>query len=821
MTSYLGSLLTTTYEHRWALLVGINDYSDTAISALKVCAGDVRAVHELLIANDYEPDHIQLLLAPGEPAHQPTRSEILSTLTSIAQTADESDFLLFYFSGHGIAQGGEAFLLPSDVHYTAVTDTAVSLTRVKRIIQDSAARAKIIILDACHSGAQIGKSPSRMTKEFARHVFDEAEGLAILSSCTQRQVSWEWPEKGQSVFTHYLLQGLGGEADFQHKGFVTVSDINQYVTDKVKRWAVKYKRVQVPTLHYDVAGDIVLVVKSSRSTVQTKPPPTDREKWLEQLDFIRDPFWYTDGGEDPHLLDYFYRVPNFLDILGDISRPETVLVFGDAGSGKSSLRNAIARMSRNDGALPVVLHDFGPLVNQSQQRQSIQIADHVALILKAAISAWFAELSQEAVTVLRSEDTKNTRNYLWSYVSEYEIDHVRKGRFKGLLGVDEKTDSLSLPEDDRERLVHLCRYIVELCGYKSIYFLVDPDGDISSDPEVAWEVLGPLLSTQRLLELTSEKAAFKFFLNHKFLDQALQIPWVERIAGTRVNACSLEWSEENLRALLRARLVQCSEKSPPYESLGQLCPEVQDLDDVVIRRSQNRPRKLIEICNKLFSVHCQSPISQDQLMITRAEVNEAIQQLDAQEPVSRIARLIQQGEGQFVEFKATMRYNTKATRRDHEMDREVGRALCGFMNTQGGTLIIGVDDKGKALGLDNDLSTLGKKDEDGFELAFTDIVTSYLKLPDRRHIKPYFEDYDCKRVYVVEVGASDEPIYCLFDKNTEHEFYIRVGNSTRKLDLKEAVEYIQKHFQARGSQENRADAQTASTHGPEDTLDLS
>lgn len=270
MTSDLDSLLTKIYDHRWALLVGVNDYLDAAISNLKVCAGDVRAVYELLITSDYEPDHIRLLLAPGEITYQPTRAEILSALTSIAQTADENDFLLFYFSGHGIAQDGEAFLLPSDARYAALTDTGVSLARVKEIIQDSPARAKVIILDACHSGAQIGKAPTGMTEEFMRHVFSEAEGLAILSSCTHKQVSWEWPEKDQSVFTHYLLRGLGGEADFQDNGFVTVSDINQYVTDKVKAWALQHNRVQVPTLNYTVAGDIVLVVKSSQVNIQVK-----------------------------------------------------------------------------------------------------------------------------------------------------------------------------------------------------------------------------------------------------------------------------------------------------------------------------------------------------------------------------------------------------------------------------------------------------------------------------------------------------------------------------------------------------------------------
>ncbi len=260
-------LLKKSYGSRWALLVGVNRYADAAISDLKVCASDVQAVYDLLTTNGYESDRVRLLLSPGEPNFPATRIEILAALTSVAQAAGESDLLLFYFSGHGIDHDGQAYLLPADARYVAIADTAVNLNRVKQIIQESAARAKVIILDACHSGAQIGKAPPGMTEEFVRHVFEEAEGIAILASCKQKQVSWEWPERGQSVFTHYLLEGSRGTADFDEKGFVTVGDINRYVTDRVKTWAVQHSRVQTPTLHCTVAGDIVLVTHSSAANL--------------------------------------------------------------------------------------------------------------------------------------------------------------------------------------------------------------------------------------------------------------------------------------------------------------------------------------------------------------------------------------------------------------------------------------------------------------------------------------------------------------------------------------------------------------------------
>ena len=113
-----------------------------------------------------------------------------------------------------------------------------------------------------------------MTEEFMQHVFAEAEGIAILSSCKQQQVSWEWHEKGQSVFTYYLLESLQGAADFDKKGFVTIGDVNRDVTDKVKSWSVQENRVQIPTLQYTAVGDIVLITTSDT----TKPEISDHSE---------------------------------------------------------------------------------------------------------------------------------------------------------------------------------------------------------------------------------------------------------------------------------------------------------------------------------------------------------------------------------------------------------------------------------------------------------------------------------------------------------------------------------------------------------------
>lgn len=244
--------------NRWAVLVGVNAYEDTHyFGALQVCIKDVEATREQLIAGGFDPARIRLIT--DNTHEKPTRANILAALQSVADATERDDLLLFYYSGHGDTAGGESHLVAREGRHLVLGDTAVSVTRVKQIIDAAPARAKVILLDACHSGADIGKKgPQPMSQEFIERVFEQAEGIAILASCKQGQVSYEWRLRERSVFTHYLLESLQGVADRDAKGFVTVQDANRHVVNGVKVWASQHNVSQTPTLQYGVAGDIIL-----------------------------------------------------------------------------------------------------------------------------------------------------------------------------------------------------------------------------------------------------------------------------------------------------------------------------------------------------------------------------------------------------------------------------------------------------------------------------------------------------------------------------------------------------------------------------------
>lgn len=243
---------------RCAVLVGVNEYEDPTYGQLQVCVKDTEAIHKLLISAEFDPDYTYLIIDNGD--ERPTRAHILDTLQRIANDTEYNDLLLFYYSGHGEEDSGESYLVARDGRQSVLKDTAVSVTRVKEIMKGAQARAKVVILDACHSGANIdGKGAKPMSEAFIRRVFEEAEGFFILASCKQGERSYEWRARERSVFTHFLLEALEGKADQEQKGFVTVRDVNRYVVDRVKRWAFQNRVSQTPTNESCMVGEIPLV----------------------------------------------------------------------------------------------------------------------------------------------------------------------------------------------------------------------------------------------------------------------------------------------------------------------------------------------------------------------------------------------------------------------------------------------------------------------------------------------------------------------------------------------------------------------------------
>lgn len=155
---------------------------------------------------------------------------------------------------------------------------------------------------------------------------------------------------------------------------------------------------------------------------------------------------------------------------------------------------------------------------------------------------------------------------------------------------------------------------------------------------------------------------------------------------------------------------------------------------------------------------------------------------------STLEDMVALGEGQHIEFKSTLRVNLFSGKKDQLMEHEVLKTINGFLNSDGGTLIIGVADNGDALGLDAD----GFQNEDKMDLHLGNIIKSRLGAESMLHIKPRFENYKGKRAFLVECKPSHIPVY--LKNGNEEEFFIRSGGSSTKLNSSQMTAYIKQRF---------------------------
>lgn len=150
------------------------------------------------------------------------------------------------------------------------------------------------------------------------------------------------------------------------------------------------------------------------------------------------------------------------------------------------------------------------------------------------------------------------------------------------------------------------------------------------------------------------------------------------------------------------------------------------------------------------------------------------------------------GESDRVEFKETARWNVREDKKDARMEAAVAKTVAAFLNSSGGTLVIGADDAGRAIGLDRDFGTLREPDADRFELWLRDMLSTTLGKNAAALPRIRFAQVDGATVCAVRCPRSPEPVFLAQGQTTD--LWVRVGNSTRSFGVDEAVTYVSRHW---------------------------
>ncbi len=147
--------------------------------------------------------------------------------------------------------------------------------------------------------------------------------------------------------------------------------------------------------------------------------------------------------------------------------------------------------------------------------------------------------------------------------------------------------------------------------------------------------------------------------------------------------------------------------------------------------------------------------------------------------------LIAGGESDKLEFKSTVRTNLATGEVDKRMEKAVLKTIVAFLNTDGGTLLIGVSDDGEICGADLD----SFENLDKMNLHMTNMIASAIGngfIPYINFKSIEFEDG--KYVIRVKCTPADKAVFLREGKN--EQFYVRSGPSSVELTGMNLVNYV-------------------------------
>lgn len=155
----------------------------------------------------------------------------------------------------------------------------------------------------------------------------------------------------------------------------------------------------------------------------------------------------------------------------------------------------------------------------------------------------------------------------------------------------------------------------------------------------------------------------------------------------------------------------------------------------------------------------------------------------------QISEMIGAGEGDFIEFKSTLRWDIRAGKTSPAIERSCLKTISAFLNSSGGTLLIGVRDDGTIEGIGTDRFA----NDDKFLLHLWTLIRNCLGRDFTPYIRTRLEKQEERSICVVGCLPANRPVF-LRQPGFDEEMYIRLGPSSNAMNISEALAYIEDHF---------------------------
>jgi hypothetical protein len=238
----------------YAVIVGVANFQDQGIPCLQLSVKDATDFYKFLKERESMFASMHLTLLVNDDA---TRANITEALRNKLRSARKDDVVIIYLSGHGAVDAvmtNEFYFVTYDARRRNLFGTAL-LMNDRNLFRGIASERCLLLADACHSGGfSPGLEKSLRRAPLRLGLFEGVRGRITIASSRPEEVSYERPIFGNSVFTHFVLKGLRGEAVTERKsGIVSVRSLFDYVAEATKK---STGGAQNPQLFNGEKGDV-------------------------------------------------------------------------------------------------------------------------------------------------------------------------------------------------------------------------------------------------------------------------------------------------------------------------------------------------------------------------------------------------------------------------------------------------------------------------------------------------------------------------------------------------------------------------------------
>jgi Caspase domain len=233
----------------FVLSIGINKYKNPNVPYLVYARADAEMAGSELMKRAGQDIYKEVKGVRYLLDEDASRAGIINALDSLQTELAATDTLIVFFAGRGMAyerqqhrgielEGNTAasfYLFPSDMDPDKVEETGISSEVLQVYLRNIRARNKLFVFDSCHSGFGYDSIAETFTRRERRATGENTLFIGVDT------LSYDDRSRGHGVLTAIVLDGLAGEADFDHNGTVTARELEAYVYRGSLTFTEQYK----------------------------------------------------------------------------------------------------------------------------------------------------------------------------------------------------------------------------------------------------------------------------------------------------------------------------------------------------------------------------------------------------------------------------------------------------------------------------------------------------------------------------------------------------------------------------------------------------